>query len=375
MRVIDRIAFVMAIAMTGRGVAQVQASPEALYNDAHISTSTGDLQRAIRDYEAILKLDPQLTAAYNNLGSLLLDTQQYERAIPVLRRCLILQPHLASASAMLGMAYLALGQPAEASKSLADSLHSDPTDKHVEDLLEQALVAQGDYKAATVRLQARVAQNPNDQDAYYRLGRVYLAMSQASLAKARTLNPNSTLAHILEGEIQESSGDLPGAEKQYTVAVQLEPTRPGVHEHLGNIHWLQGAWPAARSEFAEELKNDPASCTSRWKLANSLLQENADLSEALTELNHAVQRCPTLMQAHADRGKALVQLGRPAEAIADLQQAKQADPDEPSIRFWLAKAYKGAGQNASAETELEAFANLQKLHAAPPASSITHDVK
>jgi tetratricopeptide (TPR) repeat protein len=358
-----QVSLLKVIFFSGSVLLQAQSvslNVDQLYSKARAARASGNLNEAIGDYEALLRLDPQLAEAYNNVGSLYLDTAQYEKAVAALKKCLALRPDLASASAMLGMTYLAIGRPEEASRQLSRAAKGNPDDTHVEDLLEQSLIAIRDYKGAAQRLEQRVAHNPNDQDALYRLGRLYLTMSQTDLLRARSVDPNSALAHMLQGEIEEGAGDLVRARNEYEIAVRLGPAKPGTHEHLGNVLWLQGTWPEARTQFEEELKNDPTSCGSRWKLANTYLQENDQIPLALNELEAAIQRCPDLMQARVDHAKALILLKRESESIPDLETARRADPDEPSIHFLLAKAYRAQGRSAEAAAEMRRFGELNK---------------
>ena len=376
-----RVSLLEVILFSGSVLLPAQSTPlsvDQLYNKARAARAGGDLSAAISDYEALLHLDPQLAEAYNNVGSLYLDTGQYEKAVAALKKCLTLRPNLASASAMLGMTYMAIGKPEEASRQLARAAKENPDDMHVEDLLEQSLIAIKAYNAAAQRLEQRVTRNPSDQDVLYRLGRLYLTMSQTDLVRARSADPNSALAHVLQGEIEEGAGDLVRARREYEIAVQLDPGKPGTHEHLGNVLWLQGTWPEARTQFEEELKNDPTSCGSRWKVGNTYLQENDQIPLALDALQAAIQRCPDLMQARVDRAKALILLKRESEAVPELETARRADPDEPSIHFLLAKAYRAQGRSAEAAVEMQRFGELNKppdkgeLTTLPPGASVPH---
>jgi tetratricopeptide (TPR) repeat protein len=153
-------------------------------------------------------------------------------------------------------------------------------------------------------------------------------------------------------------GHIQSAQAKYEEAVKAEPEKPGTHEHLGNIYWIQGLWAQAQSEFQAELENDPYSCRSRWKLANSRLNQNGGYEEALVKLNDAIQRCPDLMQARVDRARALVQLGRAPEALNDLQLALKESPDEPSIHFLLSKVYRALGRTTEASEETQLFSKL-----------------
>jgi len=66
-------------------------------------------------------------------------------------------------------------------------------------------------------------------------------------------------------------------------------------------------------------------------------------------------------------GQALLEQGRADDAVLPLARAVQLYPSAPSLRFWLAQAYRGAGQVALAAGEFAALRRLDPKSAAPTA--------
>jgi len=347
------------------------ASAEALYAEAKAAESRGDANAAIEAYEKVIRLDPHVAPAYNNLGSLYFDTGQFDKAVDVLKRGLLINPRMGTSYAILGSVYFAQGDCSKASKAFQSAVKENPEDKRSEDLLEECLVTLQDFTQVVDKLRKRLASAPNDQDAWYRLGEIYVQLSQQALSKAKEINPTSPLAYELDGEVQEGLGKLAEAQQYYEQAVKAGPDTPGTHEHLGNILWLQALWGPAQTEFQAELANNPHSCRTSWKLANCLLNQNLNTEQALSSLNTAVQECPDLMVARVDRAKALIALGRPADALQDLLLAEKADPKESSIHFFLAKIYRAQGRTADASAETQTFQSLLDQKKQLPAKSTT----
>jgi tetratricopeptide (TPR) repeat protein len=346
---------------TAGALAQGAAQPsvvDRLTAEAKAFEARGDLTDAIAKYNEILKAAPSLAAAYNNLGSLYYDNGQYQKAIEVLKAGLRINPKMAPSYAVLGSAYLAIGDVEHAVPQFMTAVKQDPADQRSEDQLEQALIDSRQYVAAADRVRARLQHSPQDQQAWIRLGNIYLRLSQDAHSKALQINPNSPAALQLEGEVQEGMGHLQAAETNYQQAVKDAPDMPGTHEHLGNIYWVQGLWSQAQTQFEAELANDPQNCRARWKLANCRLNQKEDPGKVLPGLNAAIQRCPDLMQARVDRASALVQSGRASEALNDLEIAVKANPDEPSIHFLLSKTYRAQGRTDEAAAELRLFGKL-----------------
>lgn len=357
-----RLAAVVVLAcpcgVQAQGPDKAAVSVDALYTSARQAQARGDLNEAIRDYEKILQIAPGLAAAYNNLGSLYYDSGAYSKAAATLEEGLKKDPGMGASHAILGSTYLALGRPGDAALQFSAAVKANPADRRSADLLEQALIAKGDYVQAAARIRERLKSMPDDQAAWYRLGKVYLELSQESLSKAESIAPDSPIAHELQGEMQENLGNLAAAQRLYESAVQEAPEKPGTHEHLGNILWVQNLWPGAQKEFEAELANDGGNCRVHWKLADCMLNENQDPQAALSHLNTAIQSCPDLMQARVDRARALLAMGRAAEGLPDLLLAVKQNPEESTIHFLLAKAYQANGQVAEAKTEMELFGRL-----------------
>ena len=333
---------------------------QQLYAEAKAAQQRGDARGSIAKYQAMLKLAPHLAPAYNNLGMLYFDDRAYAKAADTLRAGLALDPGMNTAQALLGLSDAKLGRNEDAKKELEAALAANPGDDRVEFALAQLLIAAGNDEEGTQRLRSYLARNPKDQQAWYLLGKTYLRLSEQSLAQINAIDPNSVTAHEIAGEIDESMHNYDGALAEYNKAVQLAPDQPGTHYHLGNAFWLQGNWQSAQKEFQAELRNDPANCTTQWKLGNSLLAENGAPADALTPLDRAVAACPNLMQARVDRASALIKLNQPAKAMDDLLLAEKDSPREPSIHFLLAKAYKALGRATEAKTEIKTFGELQR---------------
>lgn len=341
---------------------QDEVTPEVqrLYAEAHQASQSGDTAAAVERYRSIIRLAPHLAAAYNNLGGLYFDQQDYAHAAEVLKRGLELNPNMPTAAAILGMSYVQLGEDDKAEPLLRKALKANPKDDKVEMMLSRMLINDKKPEEAARHLNDYLARNPKDQQAWYLLGKTYLRLSEESLKKINEIDPDSVVAHEIAGEIDESMHNYDLALVEYKKAVEMAPDKPGTHMHMGDAYWYIGKWQSAQTEFRAELKNDPYNCLAHWKLANAILEANDSNDEALTEANAAIERCPALMQARVDRARALVRLGRQPDALSDLLMAEKDSPREPSIHFLLASVYRSQGRSAEAQKEMQTYGRLQR---------------
>ncbi|MBV9265455.1 MAG: tetratricopeptide repeat protein, partial [Acidobacteriaceae bacterium] len=331
---------------------------QQLHEEAQAAERRGDLDTAIDKYEALIRSAPEIAAAYNNLGALYFKRREYAKAADVLRRGLKMNPEMPSATALLGMALFEEGDVKNARAPLEAALQSNPKDNNIELFLVNDLTRLGEFEAAAAHLEQLKTRAPNNQQVWYLLANVYTQLAQQALAKMNSLDPNSVWAHEITGEIMENMKNYPAALAEYKKAVEAAPRQPGTHYKLGDLYWSLYRWDEATHEFEAELSNDPGNCMAQWKIGDTLLQQSKDPEQALTDITKALSACPNLTEARFDRGRALLRLHRYEEAIADLQAAEQTNPNEPTIHFSLAQAYRAVGRAAEAKEEMQTFSKL-----------------
>jgi predicted Zn-dependent protease len=66
-----------------------------------------------------------------------------------------------------------------------------------------------------------------------------------------------------------------------------------------------------------------------------ILEQHGDSTDALKEVQKALDVCPDLTVARVDRASALAKLDRHAEVVKDLEAPVKADPAESSTHFPL----------------------------------------
>ena len=346
--------------LAGPAIAAAQ-SPEVqtLYAQAQAAQAANHPDQAIQDYRRILALDPSIAPAYNNLGRLLFNLGRFAEAVPVLTKGLELAPDMHPAQIMLGASLFQLNQPEKALDPLQAGVAAMPADRFARVTLARTLIALSRPAEAIPQLEAVIAADGKDQEAWYLLGKLHLQLSQQALAQVQRINPASTLALELNGEIMESMQNTPGAIDAYKQAIASAPANPAPLQHLADLYFHTGDWQHARESFQALLAREPGNCFNHWKLG-STLDELTDSAYALTETNTALQQCPDLPQAHAERARLLLRQGQAAEALPDLQIAEKAAPDEASVQRLLAQTYRALGNKPAADAANQRFLALEQ---------------
>ena len=348
----------LPVAQTGTG--EDNPRVQELYGQAKAAQARGDVAAAIAKYEEIVRIAPRLGPAYNNLGALYFRQRDYPKAVAVLERGLKVSPDMPSASALLGIALFEMGEFAKARPRLEAALRANPSDSNAQIYLAKDLTKTGDYDSAAAELHRLAMREPKNQEVWYLLAKVYMKLSEQSLAKMNAIDPQSVLAHELSGEMMEAMNNFDGAVVELKKAVDMAPNQAGTHYRLGDAYWSLSQWDAAAEQFQAELAVDPGNCLARARLGNIVLQKNGSPEEALAAIDKALAMCPSLTDAHVDRARALTKLNRNAEAATELEAAVKADPAEPSTHFLLAKVYRALGRSQEAQAEMQTYSKLEE---------------
>ena len=323
---------------------------------------------AIREFRAILRLDPGNASAHANLGVIAFAEKDYVQACQEFQAALKLQPSLWNARAFLGMSELRLGHRAQAQPLLEESF------KNVQDGSLKTKVGMDlitlyyqskDLNQAVdvVRVLARI--RPEAPDVLYTAYRTYSDLAARSLSALAQVAPDSAEMHQILAQALASQDNFPGAMAQYRKALETDPQLPGVRSELGQVILANSQEEPARKEaekeFALALAADPTNADSEYMLGEiEWLRSNPQ--GALERYSHALLFRPDFVDAHIAAGKALTSLGRPAEALAHLLEAVRLDPQNEVAHYRLAQAHRRLGREPDTEREEATFRKLRDSH-------------
>jgi len=341
------------------GIAWQAISPEAAQ---HAQTGidaqkSGRMNDAISEFRKVTELEPNLAAAFANLGAAYMQDRQYGDAIGPLKRALELNPDLLGAHQMLGYALLSQGYAAEAIPHLERA--------HVQDALGIAQLKVGKLPEAIANLQAALQKHPNDPDLLYYLGRASGLLSKNAMDTLQAAYPDSAAAHEALAESYAAMRQQDEAEKEYQAALKAKPDSVDVHRALGQSYIRQSAWAKAEAEFQAESKLQPGDAETAYDLGQVLLQEGK-LNAARAELAKADTLRPGMPETLYLLGKAdslAADNGSAEKAWLQLLNIERDSALAAQAHFGLATLYRKEGKMAEAEREMQAFRALQKTDA------------
>jgi tetratricopeptide (TPR) repeat protein len=358
------LSLLVVLAFTTSSGSQETSDPvQQLYEQAKADERSGHPDEAIRKYEQIIKLNPRLAAAYNNLGRLYYQQGRLDEAIKPLRQASQLEPKLEPPKALLGFVLFQKQDFEGARRELKMASELNPADVSVKLFLARSLVELKDFEGALEILTKLEREDPGNTEVLYTLGGVYSSLAEITIGKIQTVDPNSYLLEVLLGKVSEIKQVYPDAAEHYKRAIARAPDVPDLYYRYAHALWAAGDADAALSAYKTALERNPYDYRAEWELARILLADNPEEAVRLTSLALALK--PDIADALTIRGRALVSLQKPQEAIADFRQAISINPEDPAIHFQLARAYRLVGSTQEAQNENAIYERLDKeAHAA-----------
>ena len=326
---------------------------------------TKDPNSAMKEFNAVLALDPKNAEAYANLGVIAFFQRDYRNASQYLRKALAIDPSLVKTQALLGICQKKLGDPS--ARVLLEKSFSKLKDKPLRLQVGLELAAlydqQGEPGATASVMRALVDLDPDNVDVLFMAQRVYSELADDTLNKLAVLAPGSARMQQVIAERLINGGDLRHAIEHYKKALQIDPHLPGVHFELGEAILQSSSDPAARVEAEKEFEAaeamDDDAAKAECGLATIALSQS-DLDHAFTHYQRAYKLNPNEIEAQLGLARLLMMQQKPQEAVAYLRAAIQADPLNSEAHYRLASAYRRLQMDDRAQKEMHLFQEIKK---------------
>ena len=236
----------------------------------------------------------------------------------------------------------------------------------------------GKAEKAAEYLQKAVALQPNNADYHYRLANAYgqatvgagmfKAVSLGKKAKAEferaiQLNPDLIPARLALLEFHVVAPAMLGGSESAALEQAAEIRKRDAiegHRAFARIHTSAKKPELARKEYAEMLKEQPASARAHYLFGLYLMLTEKNYKTAGDELEAAVKLDPAYMPAYFQIGHlaalAATNLARGEEALKKYlaYRPKDEEPPEARAHYWLGGIYEKQGKAADARSSYAA---------------------
>ncbi len=259
-----------------------------------IETERDNLEQARRYYIVAVQLSPETTAAYNNLGHVLLKLNRIDEADAVFREALVLDKALASAAFGRGEVAARRGEPVVARRFYEQAIQATPHEPIFHKALAEVLTQLGDNKGANA---AHLRYKQTLAEVYRRQAHRFIEKQQGRRALEllqKALETDAAYIPALKdyAYVQMQLDELASAKQAYQRVLKLEPTSRQALLHLGMIAAKFGNSTEAESHFLTLIKHEPDFMDTYSQLAN-LREASGDLAGAENAFTMGLQHEPT----------------------------------------------------------------------------------
>jgi len=325
-----------------------------------------DPNSAVKEFNAVLTLDPKNADAYANLGVIAFFQHDYQATSQYLRKALAIDPSLTKTQALLGICERRLGQPS--AQALLEKSFSNLKDKNlrIQVGLELANIyyQQGNLDRTASVMRSLVDLDPDNVEILYMAQLVYTELADDTLNKLAIIAPGSARMQQVIAEHLINEGDLKGAIEHYKKALEIAPRLPGVRYELAQAIIESGKGDSAsRDEAQKQLETAIAlegdSAKVQCELGTVALLRS-DIEGASFHFTRALTLDPLNTQAQLGLGRVLLLTDKPQEAVKYLEMAVHSDPLNEEAHYRIAEAYRRLQMMDKAKKEVQLFQEIKK---------------
>ena len=322
---------------------------------------------SIAEFQQAVDLNPEYLDAYSNLASTLARAKRFDEAVRVFRSALALAPQNVELRLNLSRALRGKGS-LDAALSELKSILKDGDNAEAECEIAEILRQKGDFRGAIEASEKALTLRPGMGNAYENLG---LALQGESAT--RVPQHNGSQRHAPSSEAKDrydagrellSQGEMQGAEKEFEKAVEADPNWAEAHNLLGFVLGQLGDLPAAIDHLRKAVGLDPALATAHYNLGVALWY-GGQRPESISELHTALRLDPAFAEAYSFLGMASGQTGELDGARRYLERAISLNPDLPGPHIDLGIILLKTGQSAAAFEQFQSVVNKDSADQIP----------
>lgn len=355
------------------------------------------VEAARKSFNETLRLNPRASGAELQLSRLSLASGKIDEALRLAENARKAQP--GNLQARLGVARALLGRrDLTQAEAELKALRSDyPSVATVHALYGSLLAARSDAAGAGREFERALELDPSNAEAL--MGRVTgdlrakkPAEARARVARAIGASPASAEVLVVAGRLEATLGDLAAAERHLRRAIEVNPSMLAAYGLLGQLYVRQNRLDEARAELEKLAARNPEALGAKTMIgmiydiqnrpqdarrvyeeivsisarapvaANNLAWNYAESGEkldmALQLAQSAKQQLPDSHEVDDTLGWVYYKRNTPELAIAPLERAARAAPENPQYHAHLGLAYAKAGRPLDARRSLQRALDL-----------------
>jgi putative PEP-CTERM system TPR-repeat lipoprotein len=386
------------------------ALPASYQNLATYYASCGKYEKAIEEYIALLRSDPQNSRALLGLAVLNEIKGNDTEALSYYQKA----TETKQANAFIAKAsyHLKRQEPAKALKVLDDGLKIDARNVAVLEIKGRLLVREKKYKEA-IKVFEEVEAVDQVAGVALKIG-TYVSMKDIVKAEEQARRiiekyPSSARGYMVLGSIYESQKEYARAISEVKNGLRVDGNNAQAIVYLGNLYEVSKDYNQAMTAYEDACRKKPDFVPALYA-QGALLDQTGNKKEAIGKYRLVLEKSDTYVPAlnnlaylcasgygskeEALRlaisafkrepgnagvmdtlGFALIKNNRPEDARKILEKAVALLPDNPTVSYHLALAYKESGDKANALRMLQKALSMGKFSDAKAATVLVAEMK
>jgi tetratricopeptide (TPR) repeat protein len=197
--------------------------------------------------------------------------------------------------------------------------------------------AKKDYPRALADYDKAVALAPGLPQVYMNRGLLRQlagdpAHARTDYSKAIELDPKNATAFCMRGTLDRTGYQGDRGLADFTAALALDPRRADAFRGRGMAYARTGHYDLALEDLSKALKLNPDDYTAYHERGLVYLEGKTDPARALADMDRAIEADPQQPLAHADKARICEFLGRPGDALEEYRKVvKLASSAPPAV--------------------------------------------
>ena len=337
-----------------------------------------ELDKALREFEAVLKLDKANAEALFRAGTIYLRLNQVPKGIEYIERSVSLAPDNIKLRLILAQTYegarmfdKAIAEYRKVMEMAPNTPEAKESDKRSRILTGKQHGEKGEFEQALQAFTSVLDEYPDDVPTLLDTGLTLSIMgrldqAQSVLEKALVLQRDNGLIHKYLGELFEKKGNLQKGAAQYEQALKLFPSESPLHVATEiKLALVRGAQFMAKRQVADAqreyervLSLDPHNPAARFNLA-TIYHELGKLSSAQQMLLSLSQDNPADLGIRVRLGALYLEQGRLQEAARELEGVTAQGGD--SLEVQQAQQLLAGIRSTARQTPPEKISNDERI--------------
>jgi tetratricopeptide (TPR) repeat protein len=324
---------------------------------SRLKLATGDVVGAVKSAQDAKKNAPANPDAQLALARSLIAQRNITEAQPEVAALLAKYPQRAEPQALNGFILLQKKQTAEARAAFERALKLDPDYPEAYEGLLALDFRANRIADAVKRIDARLAQKPNNPTLLVVSARTYAAArqpekSETALRRVIELDPNNMPAYLLLGQSYIAQKKMDQAVAQYD-EVSKRTQNVSASTMAALLVQLQRRDDEALKRYEAIVAANQGAPVAANNLAWMYAEKGVNLNMALQLAQQAKSQLPNSADVSDTLGWVYIKKGLPQLAIGPLEESVAKVPENAMFRYHLGLAYAQAGQKDKARAALE----------------------